>query len=163
YTPALAMIGPQRSISAFRWARKASGVARFSSTGSVPRSAKRCLTAGSLSATCSAPTRVSMTGFGVPFGAYMPCHTATSKPGRPAMVPEDGVAVRRRLGGARRTDGAAGAADVFHDDLLFQFGAHGLRQQARHGVGRPARSKRHDHGDWLVRVILGLRQAGAEQ
>src|SRR5690242_4951645 len=49
-TPAAWTIGFQRSISAFRWLSRAAGVACSSGTGSVPRSAKRWITIGSLSA-----------------------------------------------------------------------------------------------------------------
>src|SRR6185312_13467600 len=80
YTPAFLMIGAHCSISAFRCARAASGVARLSATGSVPSSANFDTTAGSFSAVLSAAESLSITGLGVPAGAHMPCHTATSKP-----------------------------------------------------------------------------------
>src|SRR5712692_9863736 len=84
YTPAFLRIGPHFSISALRCVRRASGVARFSATGSVPSSANRDFTLASFSATCSALTSLSITGLGVPLGAYRPCHPDTSKLGSPA-------------------------------------------------------------------------------
>ena len=51
--------------------------------GSVPRSLNRVFTVGSRSASCRPETSLSTTALGVPFGAYMPCQTATSKPLRP--------------------------------------------------------------------------------
>src|SRR6185369_14664661 len=77
------MIGVQTSICDFSLLRNASGVGCSAGTDSVPSSAKRVLMLGSLSAVCSAADSLSITGFGVPFGAYSPCHAATSKPGNP--------------------------------------------------------------------------------
>src|SRR5512134_1305912 len=78
------MMGPHLSVSDLSWVLRAWGVARSWLTGSVPSSAKRSLTFGSLRAVCSAAVSLSMTGLGVPLGAYRPCHIATSKPGSPA-------------------------------------------------------------------------------
>src|SRR5260370_21983212 len=80
------MIGVQTSICDFSLLRNASGVACSTGTGSVPSSAKRVLLFGSLSAVCNAADSLSTTGFGVPFGAYTPCHPATPKPGKPASL-----------------------------------------------------------------------------
>jgi hypothetical protein len=71
------------------------------------------------------------------------------------------VAVGRRLGDAGHADGAAGAADVFHDDLLAQRAAHGLADQSRHRIGRAAGASRHDDGDGTIGVGLGSRVTGA--
>ncbi len=54
YCPAALMIGAQRSISPVSIAPNASGVALSCGTGSVLMSLKRAISAGSLSAVCSA-------------------------------------------------------------------------------------------------------------
>src|SRR3990172_184783 len=99
YTPAFLMIGPHLSISDFKWVRRASGVARSLETGSVPSSPNRWISDGSVSATWRADARASMIAFGVPLGAYSPCHTETSKFGSPAscMVGTSGSEATRFL------------------------------------------------------------------
>ena len=62
----------------------------------VPSSANASCTFGSSSAACSAATSLSITGFGVPFGAYSPCQTATSKPGSPGSCSVGSRAATRR-------------------------------------------------------------------
>src|SRR6186713_416012 len=71
-TPAALMIGPHLSISARRWAASAAGLARSAETGSAPSCARRSLTTPSSNAALKAPTSLSITGFGVPFGANRP-------------------------------------------------------------------------------------------
>ena len=66
---ALRMIGVHLSISAFRWFRSPSGVALSFATTTEPRSAIFCTNAGSAMPAWSAATSLSITGFGVPFGA----------------------------------------------------------------------------------------------
>ncbi len=56
---------------------------------------------------------------------------------------QQGVAVGRRLGDARGTQRAAGAADVLHRHLLAEIGAHRGREQPRQRVGRPAGGEWH--------------------
>src|SRR5262245_32615453 len=98
-TPAFLMIGTHRSISDLRWARSASGVARSVTTVSAPEAASLDLTSGSLSASSGALDDLSITGFGVSFGAYMPNQTVISKPGKPdsAAVGKSGATAIRVL------------------------------------------------------------------
>lgn len=61
------------------------------------------------------------------------------------------VAVRRRLRHVGSADVAAGTRPVFHDDLLFQFLAELVGEQARGGIGATPGGKRHDQRDGLFR------------
>ena len=71
------------------------------------------------------------------------------------------VAVRRGLGGLVDTDRAAGAADIFDDELVAERLAHALPQHAGQRIGRAARGERHDHGDGLAGI--GLRHGAGWQ
>ena len=75
--------GPHLAISACRWLRKPSGVILSALGMSELSSARRLVTIGSAMAVFSAAFSLSITSLGVPLGAYMPCHTFTSKPFRP--------------------------------------------------------------------------------
>ena len=68
----------------------------------------------------------------------------------------DRVAVRRRLGDAQAAGHAAGAADIFDDDLLAEHFAHALPDHAAEHVGRAAGGERDDHGDRTGGIGLGL-------
>ena len=59
---------------------------------------------------------------------------------------------------ARRRVYAASAADVLHNQLLFQRGAHRLRNQSRHRVSRATGSKRDNHRNGFLRVRVGVNQ-----
>src|SRR5215475_7577222 len=75
---AVLMMGDQRAISAFTKASNFAGV-RSSLLGSdPPRSASRFFTPGSSSAWSSARASLSMTSFGVPFGAKIPAQMLIS-------------------------------------------------------------------------------------
>ena len=78
------MIGTHLSISDLRWARSTSGVPRSGATASAPDAARRDFTSGSLSACCNAFDNVSITGLGVPLGAYIANQTVIANPGSPA-------------------------------------------------------------------------------
>jgi hypothetical protein len=67
------------------------------------------------------------------------------------------ILISVRLGGAGRSDSAAGAADVLHDDLLSRIIRHRLRHEACEAVGRSTGGERHDHRDGAGRIALGLR------
>ena len=69
YSPAAWMMGFHFTISDWSCWFKAAGVACSWDTGSVPRSAKRSTTFGSLSAAWRAVVSLSTTGCGVPLGA----------------------------------------------------------------------------------------------
>ncbi len=69
---------------------------------------------------------------------------------------EEGVAVRRRLGGRRSADRAPGAGAVFDDDALAELGVELRRQRPRKGIGAAAGSEGHDEGDLFLRP-LGVR------
>ena len=72
------------------------------------------------------------------------------------VMEQEGVAIGCRLGDSSHADGAAGAADVLDDNLLFQRLGHRPAQQPSHSIGRSAGRKRHDHGDDFGRIILGV-------
>ncbi len=79
------------------------------------------------------------------------------------VVQQQRVAVGRgagRLGGA---EGAAGAADVLHDDLLAERLRHRLGDQPGHRVGRPAGGEGHDDRDRPGRIVLGEGRGGDER
>src|SRR5579862_7768794 len=97
YTPALRISGVHLSISAFSQSRRPAGVCLSSETICAPSSAKRFETSGSLSALRSAALSLSSASFGVPFGAYTPCHTTISKSLRPcsSSVGASGSALMR--------------------------------------------------------------------
>jgi hypothetical protein len=68
---------------------------------------------------------------------------------------EERVAVRRRRRDVARTDGAAGARAVLHDDRLVERLAELLGDDARNDVAGAARRLGHDQMDRLVREGLG--------
>jgi hypothetical protein len=75
---------------------------------------------------------------------------------RGPLAEADGVAVRRGARHARRADGAAGAAHIFHDHRLAERYPHALGDDARENIGAAARRERHDHGDGLRGKIFGV-------
>ncbi len=78
-------------------------------------------------------------------------------------VPDrDGVSVGRRFRHPRHAERAAGAADVFDQHRLAEGAAHRLRNEAGHGVGRPAGCGRNDQRDRLGRKG-GLRRGGVRR
>ena len=68
------------------------------------------------------------------------------------LMQQDGVAVGRGARDAGRADHAAGAADVLDDDLLAEIVRHGVGEDARDRVGRPARWERHDQRNGPVGI-----------
>ena len=53
------------------------------------------------------------------------------------------IAIRRRLGGDLRGDGAAGAGPIVHNDLLAEAFAHAWRENTSRHVGATAYGKAH--------------------
>ena len=71
---------------------------------------------------------------------------------------QDGVAVRRSLGGELDAEIAVGAGLVLDHDLLAEHARQMLADEPGRDVGRAARRERHDHLDRTVRPLLGLRR-----
>jgi hypothetical protein len=75
------------------------------------------------------------------------------------------VAVRLGVGDRARADGGAAARAIVDDHGLPKARGDVAAHQARNGVGRPARRKRHDQFDGAVRIRLrggiGEGEAGA--
>src|SRR5262249_27520671 len=75
--------------------------------------------------------------------------------GEAGIADQHGVAVSRRTGDDRRTDGAAGTAAIVDRDRLAKPLADIFCEGAGEGVGRAAGGKWHDPGDLLLRPLLG--------
>jgi hypothetical protein len=67
---------------------------------------------------------------------------------------EDGVAVGISAHCPGGAGGAAGSHDVLHHEGLSDYAAHRPSDNARIGIGRPARSERNDHRDRFCRIGL---------
>src|SRR5262249_6390568 len=65
------------------------------------------------------------------------------------------VAIRLCISDTLGTGHPAGAADVFHHDLLAEQLAHALRNNSTEGVWRSAAGERDAHRDWPCRETLG--------
>jgi hypothetical protein len=70
------------------------------------------------------------------------------------------IAVMFGGGCTRGTNRAASAADIFDDDILTEYLAHAVSHDTRNDVARTARRIRNNHGDWMSRIILRLRDSG---
>src|SRR5207249_5104541 len=70
---------------------------------------------------------------------------------------QERVSVRRRLGDTIGSNGAAGADNIFDDDLLLESFAHRRADQPRDHVGRTTGSKRYNHSDDFSRILLSAR------
>src|SRR5688572_29401134 len=79
------MIGPHLSISALTCARSDSGCALSDDAGSAPNWANRALSLSSFNASWRVALNLSITGLGVPLGAYRPYKMFSSNPGKPAL------------------------------------------------------------------------------
>lgn len=76
---------------------------------------------------------------------------------------QDRVPVRLRLADRARREIAAGAASVLDDDGLAELAADILSDDARNGVGDPARRISDNEGDRPDRVLLGRGSRAAER
>src|SRR5262245_15908997 len=73
------------------------------------------------------------------------------------------VAISSGARRAQRSDGAAGAADIFDDELLSEVARKDVGNDPSGDVGWPAGSEWHNHGHRFCRVILRLRSADARK
>ena len=83
--------------------------------------------------------------------------------GHADVVQKQRVAIRIGLRDAARAKRAAGAADIFHHDLLTQILRHRLGDQTGHGIRRTAGREGHDHGDGALGISLCASAVGAER